>query len=257
LAIITGEIVIGRPVEVVFDFVADQRNELKYNPRLLRSAKVTAGPVGEGTRFAPTPRTAARRHSPRARRRRQRQDHRTDAKFRRQPALPRPPQARHPARTGSSTRPGLANAVFWASTHSADCRPAAPGPNACRSRVLRPGHARAGVGPWTPFLRLHTAREDESYLFLGGETRARSGRAVRAPRRELTLWASAQSEPGRTREGGFQAAGPGPARVTDGPASCGHLRLWPACPRPRMRMASQTPVSMAAPVAATSSEMPR
>jgi Polyketide cyclase / dehydrase and lipid transport len=60
LAIITGEIVIGRPVEVVFDFVADQRNELKYNPRLLRSAKVTAGPVGEGTRFAASIRSMGR-----------------------------------------------------------------------------------------------------------------------------------------------------------------------------------------------------
>ena len=48
---ITGEIVIGAPAEVVFDFVADQRNESAYNPHMVRSAKVTPGPVGKGTQF--------------------------------------------------------------------------------------------------------------------------------------------------------------------------------------------------------------
>jgi hypothetical protein len=32
MAGIEGEIVIGRPVDVVFDYVADQRNEQQYNP---------------------------------------------------------------------------------------------------------------------------------------------------------------------------------------------------------------------------------
>jgi polyketide cyclase/dehydrase/lipid transport protein len=49
---IEGEIVIGRPVHVVFDYVADQRNEPHYNPRMVRAEKVTAGPVGKGTRFS-------------------------------------------------------------------------------------------------------------------------------------------------------------------------------------------------------------
>jgi hypothetical protein len=48
---IEGEIVIERPVDEVFDFVADARNEPRYNPRMLRAEKLTPGPVGLGTRF--------------------------------------------------------------------------------------------------------------------------------------------------------------------------------------------------------------
>ena len=48
---IRGEIVIDRPVEVVFAFVADQTNEPRYNPRMVRAEKITAGPIGKGTRF--------------------------------------------------------------------------------------------------------------------------------------------------------------------------------------------------------------
>jgi hypothetical protein len=48
---ITGEIEIGRPVDVVFDYVADQTNEPQYNPQMVRSEKITAGPVGKGTQF--------------------------------------------------------------------------------------------------------------------------------------------------------------------------------------------------------------
>ena len=33
---------IARPVEEVFDFVADERNEPRYNPRMLRAEKLTA-----------------------------------------------------------------------------------------------------------------------------------------------------------------------------------------------------------------------
>ena len=51
MAAIEGEVVIGRPVEVVFDYVADQRNEPRYNPRMVRAEKVTEGPVGKGTVF--------------------------------------------------------------------------------------------------------------------------------------------------------------------------------------------------------------
>jgi len=32
---ITGEIVIDAPADVVFDFVADQRNEPAYNPHMV------------------------------------------------------------------------------------------------------------------------------------------------------------------------------------------------------------------------------
>jgi Polyketide cyclase / dehydrase and lipid transport len=62
MAKIEGEILIGRPVDVVFDYVADQSNELHYNPQMVRAEKITAGPIGKGTRFrsavAPMGRTA-------------------------------------------------------------------------------------------------------------------------------------------------------------------------------------------------------
>jgi uncharacterized protein YndB with AHSA1/START domain len=46
-----GEIVINRPLEEVFDIVADERNEPRSNPRLLRAEQTSAGPIGVGTRF--------------------------------------------------------------------------------------------------------------------------------------------------------------------------------------------------------------
>ncbi|HSE81711.1 MAG TPA: SRPBCC family protein [Gaiellaceae bacterium] len=48
---IEGEIDIGRPVDEVFDLVADERNEPRYNPRMLRAEKISPGPIGVGTRF--------------------------------------------------------------------------------------------------------------------------------------------------------------------------------------------------------------
>jgi hypothetical protein len=48
---IRGEVTIARPVDVVFDVVADERNEPKYNPDLVRSEMVTDGPIGIGARF--------------------------------------------------------------------------------------------------------------------------------------------------------------------------------------------------------------
>ena len=48
---IRGEILIGRPVDVVFHYVADQRNEPQYNPEMVRAEKIIPGPVGKGTRF--------------------------------------------------------------------------------------------------------------------------------------------------------------------------------------------------------------
>ena len=51
-AVVTGELLIERPREQVFDFVADERNEPRYNPRLNGVEKLTAGPIGAGTRFA-------------------------------------------------------------------------------------------------------------------------------------------------------------------------------------------------------------
>ena len=48
---IEGEIVINRPVEEVFDFVADERNEPRYNPEMHRAEQISDGPIGVGTRF--------------------------------------------------------------------------------------------------------------------------------------------------------------------------------------------------------------
>jgi len=60
VARIEGEILIDRPVEAVFDFVADQRNEPLYNPRMVRVAKVSDGPVGKGTVFRSAARSMGR-----------------------------------------------------------------------------------------------------------------------------------------------------------------------------------------------------
>jgi hypothetical protein len=51
MARIEGEIIIGRPVDVVFDYVADQSNEPQYNPQMIRAEKITPGPVRKGTQF--------------------------------------------------------------------------------------------------------------------------------------------------------------------------------------------------------------
>ena len=51
MARVEGEIVIYRPVEEVFDFVADERNEPRYNPRMLVAEQISEGPIGLGTRF--------------------------------------------------------------------------------------------------------------------------------------------------------------------------------------------------------------
>jgi uncharacterized protein YndB with AHSA1/START domain len=48
---IEGEIVIARSVEEVFDFVADDRNEPRYNPRMRRAKLISDEPIGVGTRF--------------------------------------------------------------------------------------------------------------------------------------------------------------------------------------------------------------
>ena len=48
MARVDGEIVILRPVEEVFDFVADERNEPRYNPRMVRSELISEGPIGWG-----------------------------------------------------------------------------------------------------------------------------------------------------------------------------------------------------------------
>lgn len=46
MARIEGEIVIGRPVDVVFDYVADLSNESQHNLRMVWAEKIAAGPWG-------------------------------------------------------------------------------------------------------------------------------------------------------------------------------------------------------------------
>jgi len=51
VAQIEGEILTGRPVEAVFDFVADSRNEPSFNPAMAGVELLTPLPIGVGTRF--------------------------------------------------------------------------------------------------------------------------------------------------------------------------------------------------------------
>ena len=55
MARISGDVVIDASVEEVFDLVADERNEPKYNPRIVSAEKLSEGPVGEGSRFVAQP----------------------------------------------------------------------------------------------------------------------------------------------------------------------------------------------------------
>src|SRR5271167_3770526 len=57
---IAGELVINQPVEAVFDFVADERNEPRYNPQMLRVEQTSDGPIGLGTRFRAESRSMGR-----------------------------------------------------------------------------------------------------------------------------------------------------------------------------------------------------
>jgi hypothetical protein len=51
VAQIEGEIVIDRPVDEVFDFVADERNEPRYNPQMTSVEQLSEGEIGLGTQF--------------------------------------------------------------------------------------------------------------------------------------------------------------------------------------------------------------
>ena len=60
MARVEGEITISRPVEEVFDFVADERNEPRYHAHMVRAEQISEGPIGEGTRFHTELRTMGR-----------------------------------------------------------------------------------------------------------------------------------------------------------------------------------------------------
>jgi uncharacterized protein YndB with AHSA1/START domain len=48
---VEGEIVVRRPVEDVFDYVADERHEPNFNSRMSRVELLTPEPIGAGSRF--------------------------------------------------------------------------------------------------------------------------------------------------------------------------------------------------------------
>ena len=52
---ITGEVRIDAPTTTVFDTVADERNEPRYNPRIVRAEMLTDEPVRAGSRFVAEP----------------------------------------------------------------------------------------------------------------------------------------------------------------------------------------------------------
>jgi hypothetical protein len=54
MAKVSGSIDIERSPEVVFDFVADARNEPKYHPQMTAMSLVTEEPIGVGSMFAAT-----------------------------------------------------------------------------------------------------------------------------------------------------------------------------------------------------------
>jgi len=50
-AVIENTVEIDRSPEVVFDYLADQGNEIHWNPDCVSMERLTEGPVGVGTRF--------------------------------------------------------------------------------------------------------------------------------------------------------------------------------------------------------------
>ena len=57
---VKGEITIARPVDEVFDFVANEENEPRYNPHMRLAEKISEGATGLGTRFRTELRTMGR-----------------------------------------------------------------------------------------------------------------------------------------------------------------------------------------------------
>lgn len=51
MAQVNGNILIERPVEEVFDYVADQTREPGYNREMISSVRTTEGPIGAGSHF--------------------------------------------------------------------------------------------------------------------------------------------------------------------------------------------------------------
>lgn len=63
MATIEGSIYIDRPPDAVFDIVADERNEPRYNPKMTAVSLLSDPPIGEGSRFAATMKSRRRTFS--------------------------------------------------------------------------------------------------------------------------------------------------------------------------------------------------
>ena len=61
MARITGEVTIDAPVDEVFDFVADERNEPRYNHQMTTAELLTPEPIERGSRFQAELRMRSRR----------------------------------------------------------------------------------------------------------------------------------------------------------------------------------------------------
>ena len=57
---IEGDIIIKRPMDEVFDFCADERNEPRYNPQMTHAELTSSGAIGLGTQFNAEMRTVGR-----------------------------------------------------------------------------------------------------------------------------------------------------------------------------------------------------
>jgi uncharacterized protein YndB with AHSA1/START domain len=51
MAAIENSVEIQRPIEEVFDYLVDLRNELQWNPQCRSMEKITDGPIAVGTKF--------------------------------------------------------------------------------------------------------------------------------------------------------------------------------------------------------------
>jgi hypothetical protein len=60
MARVEGEILIHRSADAVFDFVADERNEPLYNPRMLTAELISDEPIGLRSQFRAELRTRGR-----------------------------------------------------------------------------------------------------------------------------------------------------------------------------------------------------
>jgi hypothetical protein len=52
MTVIRSQTTIARPIDEVFDFCVDLRNELDWNPKVQSMVKLTDGPIGVGTRMS-------------------------------------------------------------------------------------------------------------------------------------------------------------------------------------------------------------